>query len=400
MPTDIIMPQLGESIAEGTIIKWLIRPGGWIEKDEPLLEVETDKVSLEIPSPSSGFLTDVLVQEGQTVPIGTLLARLDTEPPSAGVVNRVGGVVVRSISTHPPQARRDAPGPDLDPTPAGEDHYSPAVKQLAKEHGVALDQVAGTGAGGRVTKKDILDFIGTRTAQPSPATRPSPATASEGSEQVLPLTPMRKTIAERMVKSRHTSAHVVTFFEADFGAIARVREGRGLTYLPFVIHAVAGAMRDVPMLNSSWSDAGIVLKRDIHIGIAVALDEGLLVPVVRHAGGKNVGQLAKEAADLAERARTKRLNPEEVQDGTFTITNHGGFGSLFSTPIIHQPQIAIMGVGAVQKRATVINDAIAIRPMAYLSLSFDHRVIDGATADRFMAKVKANVERSDWEKLL
>jgi pyruvate/2-oxoglutarate dehydrogenase complex dihydrolipoamide acyltransferase (E2) component len=384
MPTDIIMPQLGESIAEGTIIKWLIRPGGRIEKDEPLLEVETDKVSLEIPSPSSGFLTEVLIPEGQTVPIGTLLARLDTAPPAVGVVNRVGGVVIRQMN----------------PTPAGEDHYSPAVKQLAKEHGVDLGQVTGTGAGGRVTKKDILDFIGTRTAPQSPAAPPAQSTASAATEQVLPLTPMRKTIAERMVKSRHTSAHVVTFFEADFGTIAKVREGRGLTYLPFVIHAVAGAMRDVPMLNSSWSDTGIILKRDINIGIAVALDEGLLVPVVRNAAGKTVGQLAKEAADLAERARVKRLNPEEVQDGTFTITNHGGFGSLFSTPIIHQPQIAIMGVGAVQKRATVINDAIAIRPMAFLSLSFDHRVIDGATADRFMAKIKANVERSDWEMLL
>src|SRR5690349_18586523 len=265
MATDIIMPQLGESIAEGTIIKWLIRPGGRIEKDEPLLEVETDKVSLEIPSPSTGFLTEVLIPEGQTVPIGTLLARLDTEPPAAGVVNRVGGVVVRQ----------------MDPTPAGEDHYSPAVKQLAKEHGVDLGQVTGTGAGGRVTKKDILDFIGTRTALPSTTTRPSPATTSAAPEQVLPLTPMRKTIAERMVKSRHTSAHVVTFFEADFGTIAKVREGRGLTYLPFVIHAVAGAMRDVPVLNASWSDAGIILKRDINIGIAVALDEGLLVPVVR-----------------------------------------------------------------------------------------------------------------------
>jgi 2-oxoglutarate dehydrogenase E2 component (dihydrolipoamide succinyltransferase)/2-oxoisovalerate dehydrogenase E2 component (dihydrolipoyl transacylase) len=382
--TDIIMPQLGESIAEGTIIKWLIQPGGRIEKDEPLLEVETDKVSLEIPSPSTGFLTEVLIAEGQTVPIGTLLARLDTDPPAAGVVNRVGGVVVRRMET----------------SPAGEDHYSPAVKQLAKEHGVDLGHVTGTGAGGRVTKKDILDFIGTRTTPPSPSTRSSPSAASAAAEQVLPLTPMRKTIAERMVKSRHTSAHVVTFFEADFGTVARVREGRGLTYLPFVIHAVAGAMRDVPMLNSSWSDTGIILKRDINIGIAVALDEGLLVPVVRNAAGKTVSQLAKEAADLAERARAKRLNPEEVQDGTFTITNHGGFGSLFSTPIIHQPQIAIMGVGAVQKRATVINDAIAIRPMAFLSLSFDHRVIDGATADRFMAKIKANVERPDWEKLL
>jgi len=211
---------------------------------------------------------------------------------------------------------------------------------------------------------------------------------------------MRKTIAERMVKSRQTSAHVVTFFEADFSAIARFREGKNLTYLPFVIHAVTRTIKEVPILNSSWGETGIVIKKDIHLGVAVALEDGLLVPVVRHADRKGLTQLAKEVTDLAERARTKKLNPEEVQGGTFTITNHGGFGSLFSTPIIHQPQIAIMGVGAVQKRPVVINDAIAIRPMCYLSLSFDHRVIDGATADQFMSKVKAYIEQSQWEQYL
>ena len=200
-----------------------------------------------------------------------------------------------------------------------------------------------------------------------------------------------------MVRSRQISAHVVTFFEVDFSGVGTVREGRGLTYLPFVIHAVARAMKNFPILNSSWGEQGILLKREIHMGIAVALEDGLLVPVVRHADRKGVVQLAKEAADLAERARTKRLSPEEVQGGTFTITNHGGTGSLFSTPIIHQPQIAILGVGAVQKRAIVLNDAIAIRPMGYLSLSFDHRVIDGATADRFMSKVKEYLEASKWE---
>jgi 2-oxoglutarate dehydrogenase E2 component (dihydrolipoamide succinyltransferase)/2-oxoisovalerate dehydrogenase E2 component (dihydrolipoyl transacylase) len=211
---------------------------------------------------------------------------------------------------------------------------------------------------------------------------------------------MRKTIAERMVRSRQISAHVVTFFEVDFSGVAKVREGRGLTYLPFVINAVARAMKDFPILNSSWGEQGILLKQEIHMGIAVALEDGLLVPVVRHADRKGLMQLAKEAADLAERARTKRLNPEEVQGGTFTITNHGGTGSLFSTPIIHQPQIAILGVGAVQKRPIVLNDAIAIRPMGYLSLSFDHRVIDGATADRFMSKVKEYLETSKWENYL
>jgi len=388
VPTDVIMPQLGESIAEGTIVKWLIPSGGRVEKDQPLLEVETDKVALEIPSPTAGFLTEVLVKAGQTVPVGTVIARLEGQS-ATGVVNRVGGMVVRP----------------MEPSPTGEDHYSPAVRQLAKEHGVDLSRVTGTGAGGRVTKKDVLDFIakgkplGVRREALREARSPD-ALPLTPHEEILPLTAMRKTIADRMVKSRQTSAHVVTFFEADFTGIGKIREARGLTYLPFVINAVTRAIKDVPLLNSSWGEQGIIIKKDIHIGIAVALEDGLLVPVVRSADRQSVTQLAKEVADLAERARTKRLNPDEVQDGTFTITNHGGFGSLFSTPIISQPQIAILGVGAVQKRAVVVNDAIAIRPMGYLSLSFDHRVIDGATADRFMAKVKQYMEQSSWETFL
>jgi pyruvate/2-oxoglutarate dehydrogenase complex dihydrolipoamide acyltransferase (E2) component len=284
-------------------------------------------------------------------------------------------------------------------------HYSPAVRQLAKEHDVDLSMVTGTGEGGRVTKKDVLDAVAKRrvpTGQgEAPAHTPSPHVSSVTfHEEVMPLTQMRKTIAERMVASRRTAAHVATFFEADFSAIAKFREGRSLTYLPFVIHAVSRAFKDVPVLNSSWRDDRIVIKKDIHIGIAVALAEGLLVPVIRHADRKGLGQLAHEIADLAERAKSKNLSPEKVQDGTFTITNHGGFGSLFSTPIINQPQAAILGVGAVQKRAVVINDAIAIRPMCYLSLAFDHRVIDGATADRFMSKVKGYLEQNEWEKFL
>ena len=378
MPTDIIMPQLGESIAEGIIVKWLIPPGGRVDKDQALLEVETDKVALEIPSPAAGFLTEVLIQEGRTVPVGTVLARLDTQRPATGVVNRVGGVVVRPMG----------------PSGEGVDHYSPAVRQLAKEHGVDLAQVTGTGAGGRVTKKDVLDSIARSgpSQKATPAIQRSAEAAPAAGEQLVPLTAMRKTIAERMVRSRQISAHVVTFFEVDFSGVAKVREGRGLTYLPFVINAVARAMKDFPILNSSWGEQGILLKQEIHMGIAVALEDGLLVPVVRHADRKGLMQLAKEAADLAERARTKRLNPEEVQGGTFTITNHGRTGSLFSTPIIHQPQIAILGVGAVQKRAIVLNDAIAIRPMVYLTLTFDHRILDGAVADRFLAKVKEALE--------
>ncbi|MGH7256626.1 MAG: dihydrolipoamide acetyltransferase family protein [Nitrospirales bacterium] len=403
VPADVIMPQLGESIAEGTIVKWLIPRGGEVEKDQPLLEVETDKVSLEIPSPTSGFLTEVLVPEGQTVPVGTLIARLESQPtagaaPGKGVINRVGGMVVHV-------------GPGGSTGTA--EHYSPAVRAMAQEQKVDLSQVTGTGAGGRVTKKDVQDFLaarGTATGQasPDPGIAPPPtaraaspaAQAQQDEEEILPLTPMRKTIAERMVHSRRTAAHVATFFEADCSGIAKFREGRSLTYLPFIVHAVARAIKDMPILNSSWSEQGLVVKKAVHIGIAVALDDGLLVPVLRHADRKGLTQLGKEIADLADRARTKRLAPEEVQGGTFAITNHGGFGSLFSTPIIQQPQIAILGVGAVQKRAVVIQDAIAIRPMTYLSLSFDHRVIDGATADRFMAKVKTHLEQSEWEKHL
>ncbi|MCH6557462.1 MAG: 2-oxo acid dehydrogenase subunit E2 [Nitrospirae bacterium] len=383
------MPQLGESIAEGTIVKWLIPPGGRVEKDQSLLEVETDKVSLEVPSPTAGFLTEVLVQEGETVPVGTVIARLEGQPPT-GVVSRVGGVVVRHMA--PPG---DRPG-------EGAEHYSPAVRQLAKERGVDLSQVTGTGAGGRVTKKDVLDAIaqsGLRLKHEAPQEQAATESASAG-EEIIPFSPMRKTIAERMVKSQQTSAHVVTFFEVDLSGLAKVREARGLTYLPFVINAVTRAIKDFPILNSTWGEQGIILKKDIHIGIAVALDDGLLVPVVRNAEKKGLTPLAKEVADLADRARTKRLTPEEVQGGTFTITNHGGTGSLFSTPIISQPQIAILGVGKVQKRPVIRDDAIAIRPMCYLSLSFDHRVIDGATADQFMGKVKEYLEQSQWETYL
>jgi pyruvate/2-oxoglutarate dehydrogenase complex dihydrolipoamide acyltransferase (E2) component len=381
MSTDIIMPQLGESIAEGTVVKWLVPVGGVIEKDQSLLEVETEKVALEIPSPATGMLSEIIVQEGETVPVGTLLARIESTPPSQ-VINRVGGTVVRP----------------MEPASEGEDHHSPAVRQLAKEHEVDLSRVTGTGAGGRVTKKDVQDFIAQSSA---PAKATTPGGEQSMGETLLPFTQTRRTIADRMVKSKQTSAHVTTFFDADFSEIAKFREGRSLTYLPFVIRAVTRAIRDVPIVNSAWGEQGIIVKKDIHVGIATALEDGLLVPVLRHADRKGLTQLAKEVADLAERARSKKLSPEEVQGGTFTITNHGGFGSLFSTPIIHQPQIAILGIGAIQKRAMVLNnEAIAIRSMGYLSLSFDHRVIDGATADQFMGKVKGYLEQSHWEQIL
>jgi len=379
--TDIIMPQLGESIAEGTVVKWLVPIGGMIEKDQSLLEVETEKVALEIPSPATGLLCEIVVREGETVPVGTLLARIESTPPSQ-VINRVGGTVVRP----------------MEPAHEGDDHHSPAVRQLAKEHGVDLAQVKGTGSGGRVTKKDVQDFIACSGA---PAKATTPVGEQSMGETLLPFTQTRRTIADRMVKSKQTAAHVTTFFEADFSDIAKFREGRSLTYLPFVIRAVTRAIRDVPIVNAAWGEQGIIVKKDIHVGIATALEDGLLVPVLRHVDRKGLTQLAKEVADLAERARSKKLSPEEVQGGTFTITNHGGFGSLFSTPIIHQPQVAILGVGVIQKRAMVLNnEAIAIRSMGYLSLSFDHRVIDGATADQFMGKVKSYLEHSQWEQIL
>jgi 2-oxoglutarate dehydrogenase E2 component (dihydrolipoamide succinyltransferase)/2-oxoisovalerate dehydrogenase E2 component (dihydrolipoyl transacylase) len=351
-----------------------------IQKDQSLVEVETEKVALEIPSPATGVLNEVLVREGDTVPVGTLLARIESAPPSE-VINRVGGVVVRQTEAVPQEA----------------DRHSPAVRQLAKEHGVDLSRVKGTGTGGRVTKKDVQEFVAQTGGGAIPQT---PDGEQSMGEAVRPLTQMRRTIAERMIKSRQTSAHVTTFFEADFSGIAKFREGRSLTSLPFVIRAVTRAIRELPVVNSAWSEQGIIIKKDIHIGIATALDDGLLVPVVRHADRKGLTELAQEVADLAERARSKKLRPEEVQGGTFTITNHGGFGSLFSTPIIHQPQIAILGVGAIQQRAVVMNDAIAIRTMGYLSLSFDHRVIDGSTADQFMAKVREYLEQSHWEHIL
>lgn len=378
MATDIVMPQLGESIAEGTVIKWLIPPGGMVEKDQPLLEVETEKVALDIPAPATGVLREVLVQEGATVPVGTVLARLEHEPVET-VMSRVGGVGVRARNS----AAEGAP------------HYSPAVKQVAREHDIQLSEVTGSGEGGRITKKDVLDAAAKRgTSTPTPSAAP---TLPNAEEELVPFTHMRKTIAERMVSSRRTSAHVATFFEADCSGIEQFRAGRSLTYLPFVISAVSTALRALPMVNASWRDHGIVLNKALHIGIAVAIEDGLLVPVIRHADRKGLTQIAKEVADLAQRARSKRLAPEDVLDGTFTITNHGGFGSLFSTPIINQPQSAILGVGAVQKRAVVINDAIAIRPMCYLSLSFDHRIIDGAIADRFMSLVKQHLETSRWD---
>jgi 2-oxoglutarate dehydrogenase E2 component (dihydrolipoamide succinyltransferase) len=450
MPTNVIMPQMGESIAEGTVTKWLKKVGEKVERDEPLFEISTDKVDAEIPSPAAGILTRILVNENQTVEVNAIVAEIDgassgvaavdrsaaqAAPPPPPPVSAPDGSAAGSPTPSASETPSAAPVPASEETPAataalvqGSDGHkirsSPLVRRIAKEKHVDLAQVKGTGLGGRISKKDILDYVAAgpvtppqpappgpiavpspaRPAQPQPTrTAPSPAVFT-GPTQAVPMTPMRKQIAEHMVLSRRTSAHVTTVFEVEMTRVHSTRAGQSaeferrnglkLTYTPFFVRAAVEAIKQYPIFNASVDADNVIYKRDVNIGIAVALETGLIVPVVRHADEKNFLGVARAVADLAERARSKRLNFDEVQGGTFTITNPGVFGSLFGTPIINQPQVAILGVGAIEKRAVVRNDAIAIRPMAYLALSFDHRVIDGAIADQFMVKVKSVLE--EW----
>ncbi|KPV50168.1 dehydrogenase [Kouleothrix aurantiaca] len=412
MPTEIKMPQLGESVTEGTIGRWLKRPGEHVEKYEPLLEVTTDKVDTEVPAPEAGVLRSIAVPEGQTVKVGTLLAVLDSEG---------NGVAAPAPAATPaPAAAHDAAT-----APGAQGFVSPVVARLAAEHNLDRARVAGTGQGGRITKQDVLKYIEARAtaapaapapavpppapvqATPAPAAAPAasaPATIPDDAE-IIPVSSMRRSIAEHMVVSRRTAPHVTTVFELDVSRIAAHRERRKadfarqgvkLTFTPYFVQAAVAALQAVPMVNGSYSEQGIVLNRRINVGVAVALDEGLIVPVLRDADEKNLLGLARAVNDLAERARTRRLKPDETRDGTFTITNHGVSGSLFATPIINQPQAAIMGIGAIQKRAVVISqggvDAIAIRPMCYVSLTIDHRLLDGASADAFLQVVKTAIE--------
>ena len=414
--TKVIMPQMGESIFEGTLTKWLKKPGDKVERDEALFEISTDKVDSEIPSPAAGILQEVLVKEGQTVQINTVVAIIgdgtnkpsakpapeakeDSTPAPAKTAAAKPATPVAAAPSEPAEQEDDS---ERAPT-------SPLVRRIAKEHGIDLGQLAGTGTGinGRVTKSDILAFVekggaqggGKKTAAPAPA-----PIAFSGEVERVPMTAMRKSIAEHMVTSRQTSAHVTTFFEVDCSRIIKGREslkaeferaGVHLTITPFFVQAAVRAIRKFPIVNASLDGDSIVYKRDINVGIAVTLDGGLIVPVIRNAGEKNLQGLAHAINDLGERARTRKLVPDEVKDGTFTITNPGGYGALTATPIINQPQLAIMGMGGIKKRAVVIDDAIAIRPMIVLSLSFDHRVIDGALADQFMAEVQKQLE--SWQ---
>jgi pyruvate dehydrogenase E2 component (dihydrolipoyllysine-residue acetyltransferase) len=508
MPTDVVMPQMGESIAEGTIVRWIKKVGDQVARDEPLFEISTDKVDAEIPSPAAGVLAEVRVKEGETVPVNSVVAVIgpagapaskapDTaaaaepapraaeapakpepakpepakqpppaaaqadgapttaaaqpaapqpapstrtveepekpvrQPPSQGVGEPRGSSPDQPASGGGDSSPAPAAPPAARPSEGIEDRLrqrsSPLVRKIAKDNNVDISRLHGTGIAGRVTKRDILDFIAQSGAAGAPAAQdgsPSlqqgappqqgPAASGPGSGPppgvsgapglVQPMSVMRRKIAEHMVMSRRTSAHVHSVFEVNFSRVAQIREsqkaayektGAKLTYLSFIIKAVVDALRDVPVVNASIDGDNVVYHRDVNLGIAVALDRGLIVPVIKKADELNLLGLSRAVADLAARARAKHLKPDEVAGGTFTITNPGVFGALFGMPIINQPQVAILGVGHIEKRPVVIDDAIAIRSMAYLTLGYDHRLIDGAVADEFMSHIKRQLENWD-----
>lgn len=403
----VVMPQMGESIVEGTITKWLKETGDAVERDEALFEISTDKVDSEVPAPESGVLEAVFFPEGETVEINTAVAFIGDgskvgqhEPPAA------------AAAAAPPSPAPAAPQPakPVAPAPAAPGRRirsSPLVRRIAKEKGIDLSLLGkGSGAGGRITKKDILAFIESQervAAGPVTAFPPAPESRF-GDFEIQPLTAMRLSIAEHMVRTKRVSPHVSTVHEVDCTRIARLRSaakerflqqnGTKLTFMPFFLQAAASALKAYPAVNASLDGKDLVLHRDINIGMAVALDWGLIVPVIREADEKNLLGLQRAVNDLAQRARSKSLQPEEISEGTFSVSNYGSYNSLLATPAINQPQAAILGIGAVKKRPVVINDAIAIRSISYLTLSFDHRAIDGATADLFLEHMRGVLE--DW----
>ena len=461
MPTPVVMPQMGESIAEGTIVRWLKKVGDTVDRDEPLFEISTDKVDAEIPSPAAGVLTEITANEGDTVAVNSVVASIaasgeaarpaEAAPKAASAPAARKGAEKAAASTQPQADGAGTTGvgaaaqpprsngsgtreqdrlttsteaasvktPDTASTASTDDlrrqKSSPLVRRIARDHNVDITQIPGSGIGGRVTKHDILDFIesgGPEAAatalvgQAPPVTearRGGPARPGDRVD-IQPLSVMRKKIAEHMVLSRRTSAHVHSVFHVNFSTIEKIRHekkseyerlGAKLTYMAFIAKAVVDALRRYPIINASLDGDNVVYKKDINLGIAVALHSGLIVPVLKHADEKNLLGLSRGIADLAERARAKQLQPDEVHDGTFTITNPGQSGAQFGMPIINQPQVAILGVGTIEKRPVVVEDAIAIRMMAYLTLGFDHRLIDGAVADEFMASVKNQLEDFD-----
>ena len=505
MATEVVMPQMGESIAEGTITRWLKKIGERVERDENLFEISTDKVDAEIPSPVAGTLTEIRVKEGETVAVGTVVAMVGEagEQPAAGAATAQASPPAESQAAPSAPPAPVAPPPVAPPPPAqaapqtpaalqlaqaptpptpqvaevagrsyddqrpgavaqgqqtpaaaganggaqtagaqaGGDgreqsveelrrtKSSPLVRNIARQHGIDISRLEGTGASGRVTKNDILSYIESgatvRTAQPQTAYAPpaqplqappaqapaAPPVQPAAGDRVEPMSVMRRKIAEHMIMSQNTSAHVATVYEIDMTRVHRLRErhkaefqqrtGTKLTYMPFIFQAIIAAIREFPIFNSQVSGDQIIYKADINLGMAVALDWGLIVPVIKRADNLSIAGLARAANDLADRARSKQLKPDDVAGGTFTITNPGVFGGLFGTPIINQPQVAILGVGAIEKRAKVItteegDDVIAVRHMAYFALSFDHRIIDGADAERFLAHVKQLLEAGQF----
>jgi 2-oxoglutarate dehydrogenase E2 component (dihydrolipoamide succinyltransferase) len=479
MSTQVIMPQMGESIAEGTITKWLKKVGDAVKRDEPIFEISTDKVDAEIPSPVAGTLLEIKVNEGQTVAINTVVgvigeasekpaaapAAAAPPPPPAAAKPEPGpaaapapapkaeakptqpapidGPVSAPAPAPAPAAQAPAPAAPVraaSPTPEGGQvesieerirrRSSPLVRKIAQEHAIEIGEVEGTGIHNRVTKNDILSHLENRKvasaaggraaaaaqtagrAEPAEAPAPRPAIPVTERDEVVAMTKIRKITAENMILSKRTSAHVTTVFQVDYTNIAKLRArhkedfqaktGVKLTYLPFIFRAAIQGLREFPPVNASIDGENIVFHKDIHLGMAVALDWGLIVPVIKNADEKSILGLARASQDLAERARTKRLKPEEIQGGTFTVTNPGVFGSLFGTPIIPQPQVAILGVGTIEKRPVVVEDehgqdALGIRTVGYLALSFDHRLIDGAEADQFMASVKKTLEKGEFD---
>ena len=449
MSTNVVMPQMGESIAEGTIVRWIKKVGEAVDRDEPLFEISTDKVDAEIPSPGAGVLTEIKVKEGETVPVNSVVAVIGdagadavsaaatpSTMPEAAVgqpetAPAVQAVLSGQAGLEPEEGGRPeeleetadaASRTDDDDHPASREDLrrqksSPLVRRIAREHNVDIQQINGTGISGRVTKTDILDFIqsaktasagapgaldGTRTAALSrQAPQPGPAYRPGERVEIVPMTIMRRKIAEHMVLSAHTSPHVYSVYEVNFARLAQLRDkkkadyeraGGKLTYTSLIAKVVVDALRAFPIVNASIDGNNIVYKKDINLGIAVALDQGLIVPVIRNADEKNLLGLSRAIDDLAVRARSKKLTPDDVQGGTFTITNPGVFGAVYGLPLINQPQVAILGVGAIEKRAVVINDAIAVRPTCHLSLGYDHRLIDGADAGRFLSFIKERLE--------
>jgi pyruvate dehydrogenase E2 component (dihydrolipoamide acetyltransferase) len=448
---DVVMPQMGESIAEGTIVRWIRQVGDTVGRDEPLFEISTDKVDAEIPSPVAGVVIEIRAKAGETVPINSVVAvigdhqtaqvrgpaspsavfappgpvqpplkaavALPAVPPPAPVAPVPAPARPPSVPAPPPAAAEALVAEAAPPMPdaPGRQKSSPLVRRIAKQHQIDIAGIQGSGLGGRVTKHDILGHI-EQQAAPTVEARPVPSPTPAGSSvhapaftggdrvEIVPMSIMRKKIAEHMIFSRRTSAHVHSVFEVDYTRVARIREakkaeyeasGAKLTYMSFILKAAVDALKAVPVVNASLDGDNIVYKKDINIGVAVALDWGLIVPVVKQADEKNILGLSRAIQDLATRARAKQLKPDEVQGGTFTITNPGVFGAAFGMPIISQPQVAILGVGNIEKRVAVIDDAIAIRLKGYLSLGYDHRLVDGAVADQFMSHVKNSLETFD-----